>query len=110
MRGAAIGSRRIFFGSQIGSWPEATETAAFRHARDSANRLLAVPRDVKEEARADVKRAQSKFARLDSERDQARIARREAFERAREAGLTLREIGEAAELHLTRVREVLDRD
>jgi hypothetical protein len=60
-------------------------------------------------ARAEVQRAQSKFARVDSERDQARIARREAFERAREAGLTLREIGEAAGLHLTRVREVLDR-
>lgn len=61
-------------------------------------------------ARAEVQRAQSQFARLDSERDQARIARREAFERARKAGLTLREIGEAAGLHLTRVREVLDRD
>lgn len=59
---------------------------------------------------AEVQRAQSLFARLDGERDQARIARREAFERAREAGLTLREIGEAAGLHLTRVREILDRD
>lgn len=67
-----------------------------------------MPKHAKEKARADVKRAQSKFARLDTERDQARIARREAFERAREAGLTLREIGEAAGLHLTRVREVLD--
>lgn len=69
-----------------------------------------VPSEAKEEARAEVKRAQTKFARVDSERDQARIARREAFERAREAGLTLREIGEAAGLHLTRVREVLNRD
>jgi len=73
-------------------------------------RLPAMPKDAKEKARAEVKRAQSKFADIDSERDQARIARREAFERAREAGLTLREIGEAAGLHLTRVREVLDRD
>jgi DNA-directed RNA polymerase specialized sigma24 family protein len=69
-----------------------------------------VPKDSKEKARAEVKRAQSKFAGIDSERDQARIARREAFERARAEGLTLREIGEAAGLHLTRVREVLDRD
>jgi hypothetical protein len=69
-----------------------------------------MPRDAKQKARADVKRAQSKFARLDNERDQARIVRREAFERAREAGLTLREIGDAAGLHLTRVREVLDRN
>jgi len=69
-----------------------------------------VAKDAKDKARAEVERAQSKFARVDSERDQARIARREAFERARKAGLTLREIGEAAGLHLTRVREVLDRD
>lgn len=54
-----------------------------------------------------MKRAQSKFAGIDSERDQARIARREALERARAEGLTLLEIGEAAGLHLTRVREVL---
>jgi DNA-directed RNA polymerase sigma subunit (sigma70/sigma32) len=70
-----------------------------------------MPNDAERKAaRAEVQRAQSRFAELDSERDQARIARREAFERAREAGLTLREIGEAAGLHLTRVREVLDRD
>ena len=69
-----------------------------------------MPKDAKEKARADVQRAQSKFSRVDSERDQVRIARREAFERAREADMTLREIGEAAGLHLTRVREVLDRD
>lgn len=69
-----------------------------------------MPKDTKDKARAEVERAQSKFARVDSERDQVRVARREAFERAREAGLTLREIGEAAGLHLTRVREVLDRD
>jgi hypothetical protein len=69
-----------------------------------------VPKDAKKKARAEVQRAQSKFARVDNERDQVRVARREAFERAREAGMTLREIGEAAGLHLTRVREVLDRD
>jgi len=69
-----------------------------------------VPKDAKDKARAEVERAQSKFASVDSERDQARVARREAFESAREAGLTLREIGEAAGLHLTRVREVLDTD
>ncbi|HEY5941889.1 MAG TPA: hypothetical protein VIT89_03405 [Solirubrobacterales bacterium] len=69
-----------------------------------------MPKDAKEKARAEVQRAQSKFARVDSERDQARLVRREAFQRGREAGLTLREIGEAAGLHLTRVREVLDRD
>ena len=69
-----------------------------------------MPKDAKDKARAEVERAQSKFARVDSERDQVRIVRREAFERARGAGLTLREIGEAAGLHLTRVREILDQD
>lgn len=69
-----------------------------------------MPKDAKEKARAEVQRAQSKFAHVDNERDQVRVARREAFERAREVGMTLREIGEAAGLHLTRVREVLDRD
>lgn len=69
-----------------------------------------MPSDAKEKARAEIQRAQTKFARIDRERDQARIARRQAFEHGREAGLTLREIGEAAGLHLTRVKEVLDRD
>lgn len=69
-----------------------------------------MPKDAKGKARAEVQRAQSKFAGVDSERDRARIVRREAFEHAREAGLTLREIGEAAGLHLTRVREVLEQD
>jgi hypothetical protein len=69
-----------------------------------------VAEDAKDKARAEVERAQSKFARVDSQRDHARIVRREAFERAREAGLTLREVGEAAGLHLTRVREILDQD
>jgi hypothetical protein len=67
-------------------------------------------KDAKQAARADVRRAQSKFEGTDRQRDEARIARRESFEQARKAGLTLREIGEAADLHLTRVREVLDQD
>jgi hypothetical protein len=57
-----------------------------------------------------VKRAQSRFERTDSQREDARKARRESFEQARGAGLTLREIGEAADLHLTRVKEILDQD
>jgi hypothetical protein len=65
--------------------------------------------DAKRKVRTDVKRAQSKFERTGSQHEQARKARRESFERAREAGLTLREIGEAADLHLTRVREVLSK-
>lgn len=66
-----------------------------------------MPKDAKENARAEIQRAQTKFARIDSERDQARIARRQAFERGREAGLTLREIGEASGLHRSRVDQIL---
>lgn len=66
-------------------------------------------KDAKQKARADVKRAQSKFKRTGSQHEQAREARHESFERARKAGLTLREIGEAADLHRSRVAEVLGR-
>ncbi len=54
-------------------------------------------RDAKQKARSDVMRAQSKFERTGSQHEDARKARRESFERARKAGLTLREIGEAAD-------------
>lgn len=64
----------------------------------------------KQKAAAAVKRAQSRFERTDVQRENARKARRESFEQARGAGLTLREIGEAADLHLTRVKEILDQD
>jgi hypothetical protein len=63
--------------------------------------------DPKQKARGDVKRAQAKFERTGSEHEQAREARRESFERARKAGLTLREIGEAADLHWTRVGSIV---
>jgi hypothetical protein len=66
-----------------------------------------VPKDPKEKARADVRCAQSKFEGTGEKHDEAREARRESFERAREAGLTLREIGEAADLHWTRVGNIL---
>lgn len=61
----------------------------------------------KQKALADVKRAQSKFERTGNEHEEAREARRESFERAREAGLTLREIAAAAGLHWSRVGDVL---
>jgi hypothetical protein len=75
----------------------------------SANRLPVVPKDAKDKARAEVQRAQSKFERTGSQHEEARKARRESFERAREAGLTLREIGEVADLHRSRVAEVLSK-
>ena len=63
--------------------------------------------DPKQKARVDVQRAQSKFERTGSQHEQARQARRESFERARKAGLTLREIAEVADLHWTRVGNIL---
>jgi hypothetical protein len=63
--------------------------------------------DPKQKARADVHRAQSKFERTGDQHEKARAARRESFERARKAGLTLREIADAAGLHWSRVGEVL---
>ena len=58
-------------------------------------------------ALADVQRAQAKLEGAQGKVEEARQARRESFERARKAGLTLREIGEAADLHWTRVGNVL---
>ncbi len=62
-----------------------------------------------QKALADVRRAQAKFASAQDEVEKARKERRKSFERARKAGLTLREIGEAADLHWSRIGEVLDR-
>jgi hypothetical protein len=66
-----------------------------------------VSADQKEKARAEVKHAQSRFKRIGVQQEEARKARRESFEHARRAGLTLREIGEAADLHWSRVADVL---
>jgi hypothetical protein len=65
-------------------------------------------KDAKGKSYDDVKRAQSRFEHTGSQHEEAREARRESFKRARKEGLTLREIGEAADLHLTRVKEILD--
>jgi hypothetical protein len=65
-------------------------------------------------AREDVRRAQADFERereqLREQRAKSRRKRRERFAKAQKAGLSLREIGEAADLHLTRVREILRED
>ncbi len=68
-----------------------------------------MPSDPKQKARAEVRRAQSQFEQTGSKHEEARQARRESFERARKAGMTLREIGEAAGLHWSRVGEILKR-
>jgi hypothetical protein len=66
--------------------------------------------DRKEKVRAKVRHAQAEFERAQSRRDKVSTARRRSFEEARKAGLTLREIGEAADLHLTRVKEIIEGD
>lgn len=66
-------------------------------------------KDDKEKARTDVRRAQTRFAQTGSKHEEAREARRKSFERARDAGMTLREIAETAGLHWTRVGEILGR-
>jgi len=62
-------------------------------------------------ARKDVQRAQADFEReqvqLREQRAKSRKKRRERFAKAQKAGLSLRDIGEATDLHPTRVREIL---
>lgn len=57
-----------------------------------------------EKARRAVEVAQAKFER---DRDTARKERRRAFAAAQKAGLSLRDIGEAAGLHRSRVAEII---
>jgi hypothetical protein len=66
-----------------------------------------MPSDPKQKALEGVSRAQSKVERGQGQLEQARIARRESFERARKAGLSLAEIGKAANLHRSRVDQIL---
>jgi DNA-directed RNA polymerase specialized sigma24 family protein len=56
---------------------------------------------------ADVQRAQAKIARAEGALDSAREDRRDSFKRARSAGLSLGEIAKAANLHRSRVDQIL---
>jgi DNA-directed RNA polymerase specialized sigma24 family protein len=60
--------------------------------------------DPKQKARAELRRAREDYERNFAS---AQEARRESFERAQKAGLSLREIAEEVGLHHTRVREIL---
>ena len=59
-------------------------------------------------ARAEVRRVQAGFDRAQGQRDKAAATRREGFERARQAGLSMREIAREAGLHHSRVAEILE--
>ena len=63
--------------------------------------------DAQAKARKAVRRAQTDFERSQERHEQVRDARRKSFEDARAAGLSMREIGEAAGLHFTRVARAL---
>jgi hypothetical protein len=64
-------------------------------------------KDSKQRALQDARRAQTTFEKTQEQLDQHGQARRESFKRAKEAGATLREIGEAVGLHWTRIREIV---
>lgn len=64
-----------------------------------------MPDDAERKAAAKaVKAAQKEFTRQTAS---AHAARRKVFQEAQEAGLTLREIGELADLHHTTVGEII---
>ena len=64
--------------------------------------MRADPKDV---ARASVLAAQERY---DADTEATREARREAFARAQEEGLTLREIGEIVGLHTSRIGQIIE--
>jgi IS30 family transposase len=61
----------------------------------------------RQKAERAVRKAQADY---DRSVDRARDARREAFKKAQDAGMTLREIGEQVGLHHTTVGEVIRGD
>lgn len=70
-----------------------------------------MPSDPKEKARAEVRRAQTEFERVQEraqrQRAEASAARRKSFERAQERGLTVRDIAKEIGLDFGRVAEIL---
>jgi uncharacterized membrane protein len=64
-----------------------------------------VPTDHKTALRAVVRVAQESF---EAEAEAARQARRDAFAKAQEDGLSLRDIGEAVGLHRSRVGQIIE--
>jgi transcriptional regulator with XRE-family HTH domain len=63
--------------------------------------------DRKEKARAELRRTQAEFERVQGQRVRVSAVRRKSFEQAQEAGLTVREIAEETGLAFSRVAEIL---
>jgi len=63
--------------------------------------------DPKRKALAEARRAQAKLEKTQAQIDRDREMRRASFVQAKEAGATLREVGEATGLHFTRVARIL---
>jgi DNA-directed RNA polymerase specialized sigma24 family protein len=64
--------------------------------------------DAQRKARAEAKRAQVKFERVQGQLEGAVASRRESFRRAAAAGLSMAEIGAAVGLHRTRVNQIIN--
>jgi hypothetical protein len=64
-------------------------------------------KDAQQKALAEVQRAQADVEGQQADLETARKARRKSFERAKAAGLSLAEIGKAANLHRSRVDQIL---
>lgn len=63
--------------------------------------------DPKKQALREAQRAQARYEKTQDQLAQEGRTRRESFERAKDSGATLREIGEAVGLHWTRIREIV---
>jgi DNA-directed RNA polymerase specialized sigma24 family protein len=66
-----------------------------------------MPGDAKAKARNAARRAQADFEQTSEKLEQRREARKTAFEKARAAGFSTREIAEVTGLHFTRVARIL---
>jgi DNA-directed RNA polymerase specialized sigma24 family protein len=66
-----------------------------------------MPEDPRAKARKAARRAQSDLEQAQDKVEQRLAARRVAFEKAKEAGLSTREIADATGIHFTRVARVL---
>lgn len=64
-------------------------------------------KDARQKALMDVQRAQATLEGKKTELEKAKGVRLESFKRARAAGLSLAEIGNAAKLHRSRVDQIL---